>query len=351
MIFTRRSFLRRSALALPLSYTGSLLAKPRQRLGRQRLATQPLIVSTWDSGQIANGAAWPVLKRGGTALDAVEQAGIAIENEINCCVGVGANPDRDGYVTLDSCIMDEKANCGSVAFLERIKHPVSVARRVMEETPHVMLVGEGAQQFAIQQGFPLEPQELSPTAKQAYQEWLKEAKYEPVINVENQPTSKDTGPAAPTKLKDGAFNHDTMGTIALDAHNNVSGMCTTSGMGFKMRGRVGDSPIIGAGLFVDNEVGAATATGQGEEVIRTCGTFLVVELMRGGLSPAQACRKAVERIVQRDPERAKQFQVGFIAINKAGEFGAFAVQPGFNYTVSHADEQGKIIKCESYFEG
>ena len=342
MSVTRRSFLHKSALLLPLS---------RLTFGRgsQPSGHQPLVVSTWDSGQIANGAAWPVLKRGGTALDAVEQAGIAIENDISCCVGLGANPDRDGYVTLDACIMDQHANCGSVAFLERIKHPVSVARKVMEETPHVMLVGAGAQQFAVQQGFSLESPELSPTAEQAYQEWLKEAQYEPVINVENQPTPPETGPAAPNKLPDGSVNHDTMGTIALDAHHNVSGMCTTSGMGFKMRGRVGDSPIIGAGLFVDNEVGAATATGQGEEVIRTCGTFLVVELMRGGLSPAQACRQAVERIVKRDPERAKQFQVGFIALNKAGEVGAYAVQPGFNYTVSHSDEQGKIIKCESYF--
>ena len=343
MQFNRRSFLRRSALMLPLSYMNTLFARTQVR--------QPLVVSTWDSGQIANGAAWPVLTGGGTALDAVEQAGIAIENDINCCVGLGANPDRDGHVTLDACIMDEQANCGSVAFLERIKHPVSVARKVMETTPHVMLVGEGAQQFALQNGFPLESDQLSPTAKQAYQAWLKKAEYKPIINVENQPaTRQDVGPAAPQKLKDGSFNHDTMGTIALDTHGNVSGMCTTSGMGFKMRGRVGDSPIIGAGLFVDNEVGAVTATGQGEEVIRVCGAHLVTELMRSGLSPVQACEKAIKRIIERDKARAKDFQVGFIAINRAGEIGAFAVQPGFNYTVTHADEAGKIYQCKSYFD-
>ena len=309
-----------------------------------------MVVSTWDSGQIANGAAWPVLERGGTALDAVEQAGIAIENDVSCCVGLGANPDRDGHVTLDACIMDERANCGSVAFLERIKHPVSVARRVMEQTPHVMLVGAGAQQFALQNGFALESDELSPTAKAAYQDWLKEAKYQPVINVENQPApSSNNGPAAPNKLKDGSFNHDTMGTIALDAQGNVSGMCTTSGMGFKMRGRVGDSPIIGAGLYVDNEAGAAVATGQGEEVIRYCGSHLVTEYMRDGLTPQQACEKAVGRIVNRDKARAREFQVAFIAINKAGEIGAFAVQPGFNYTVSHAEAQGEIVNSASYF--
>lgn len=348
MIFTRRSFLHKSALLLPLSRFR--FGHGSQHPGDQPSERRPLVVSTWDSGQIANGAAWPVLEQGGTALDAVEQAGIAIENDINCCVGLGANPDRDGHVTLDACIMDERANCGSVAFLERIKHPVSVARKVMETTPHVMLVGEGAQQFAVQNGFPLESGDLSPTAQQAYQEWLKEAKYEPVINVENQSTSDTTGKAAaPTRLNDGSFNHDTMGTIALDTHDNVSGMCTTSGMGFKMRGRVGDSPIIGAGLFVDNEVGAVTATGQGEEVIRICGAHLVTELMRGGLSPAEACQKAIHRIVERDKGRAKEFQVGFIAINKAGDIGAFAVQPGFNYTVTHQDEQGKVYPCESYF--
>lgn len=338
----RRSFLRQSALLLPLSRLNFGHGSSSKR--------QPLVVSTWDSGQIANAGAWPVLARGGTALDAVEQAGIAIENALSCCVGLGANPDRDGHVTLDACIMDEEANCGSVAFLERIKHPVSVARRVMEQTPHVMLVGAGAQQFALQNGFALEPDKLSPTAEAAYQDWLKEAKYEPVINVENQPSTRSgNGPAAPNKLKDGSLNHDTMGTIALDQHGNVSGMCTTSGMGFKMRGRVGDSPIIGAGLYVDNEAGAAVATGQGEEVIRCCGTHLVTEYMRDGLSPQQACEKAVKRIVQRDQARAKDFQVAFIAINKAGEVGAFAVQPGFNYTVSHGEAQGKIIKSASHF--
>lgn len=339
----RRSFLRQSALLLPLSRLNFGLGPPHLNL-------QPLVVSTWDTGQIANGAAWPVLKQGGTALDAVEQAGIAIENDISCCVGLGANPDRDGHVTLDACIMDERANCGAVAFLERIKHPVSVARLVMEKSPHVMLVGTGAQQFALRNGFALEPDKLSPTAETAYQEWLKEARYQPVINVENRPASQSgQGPAAPSKLPDGSVNHDTMGTIALDQQGNVSGMCTTSGMGFKMRGRVGDSPIIGAGLYVDNEAGAAVATGQGEEVIRFCGTHLVTEYMRDGLSPQQACQKAVGRIVQRDQQRAKDFQVAFIAINKAGEVGAFAVQPGFNYTVSHNEAQGKIVESASHF--
>ncbi|CAG4991644.1 N(4)-(Beta-N-acetylglucosaminyl)-L-asparaginase [Dyadobacter sp. CECT 9275] len=338
----RRSFLRLSAVALPFLQINRLFAK--------NAVVKPLVISTWDSGQIANNAAWPVLEKGGKAIDAVEQAAIAIENDVNCCVGLGGNPDRDGHVTLDACIMDEKANCGGVAFLERIKHPVSVARKLMETTPHVFLVGEGAQQFALANGFKLESGELSPDAAQSYKSWLKKAEYKPVINVELQQNKpKGHGPFAPSRLEDGSFNHDTMGTLALDANGDLSGMCTTSGMGFKMRGRVGDSPIIGGGLFVDNEIGAATSSGQGEEVIRVCGTHLVVEFMRNGLSPEEACKKAVERIVKRSPERAKTFQVGFLAINKQGEIGAYAVQKGFNYTVTGQDGKGKVMNAKSYF--
>jgi len=339
---TRRSFLRLSALALPFTQFNKLFASTA--------VNKPIVVSTWDSGQIANGAAWPVLEKGGKAIDAVEQAAIAIENDINCCVGLGGNPDRDGYVTLDASIMDEKANCGSVAFMERIKHPISVARKLMETTPHVFLAGVGAQQFAIANGFPLESGKLSPDAATAYKEWLVKAEYKPVINIEHQQSKKGGhGPFAPNRFEDGSFNHDTMGTIALDGNGDVSGMCTTSGMGFKMRGRVGDTPIIGAGLFVDNEVGAATSSGQGEEVIRVCGTHLVVEFMRNGLSPHEACKKAVERIIKPNPERAKTFQVGFIAINKQGEVGAYSVQKGFNYTVTEKGGKGKVINAESYF--
>jgi N4-(beta-N-acetylglucosaminyl)-L-asparaginase len=339
---TRRSFLRLATMALPLAQANRLFGKTA--------INKPLVVSTWDSGRIANGAAWPVLEKGGRALDAVEQAAIAIENDINCCVGLGGNPDRDGYVTLDACIMDEKSNCGSVAFLERIKHPISLARKIMETTPHVFLAGVGAQQFAVANGFPLEPEKLSPDAEKAYKEWLKKAEYKPVINIEHQQSHpKGHGPFAPNRFDDGSFNHDTMGTIAMDANGDLSGMCTTSGMGFKMRGRVGDSPIIGAGLFVDNEVGAATSSGQGEEVIRICGTHLVVEFMRNGATPEQACKKAVERIIKKDPERAKTFQVGFIAINKAGEIGAYSVQKGFNYTVSEKGKTGKVYDAKSHF--
>lgn len=280
-----------------------------------QVRNKPVVISTWDAGLEANKAAWNVLSKGGRALDAVEQGVMVTEASQNCCVGLGANPDRDGYVTLDACIMDDKFNCGSVAFLERIKHPIAVARRVMEKTPHVMLVGIGAQKFAVSEGFPLEEEKLSPQAKSAYENWLKKSEYKPVPNVEN---------------------HDTIGMVAMDASGNLSGSCTTSGMGFKMRGRLGDSPIIGAGLFVDNEVGAATATGQGEDVIRMCGTHTVVELMRQGLSPEAACKKAVERIYKIKGSKSKDIQVGFLAINKKGEFGAFAIQKGFTYAVKNS---------------
>ncbi len=337
----RRTFLRTSGMILPFSV--------RMRFKQLTQIRKPIVVSTWDSGTIANAGAWRVLDQRGSALDAVEQAGRDIEDVVGCCVGLGAYPDRDGHVTLDACIMDHQANCGSVAFLQRIRHPVSVARKVMEETPHIMLVGEGAQRFAISQGFKLASDELSPTAQTAYKKWLEESSYQPLINVENQGSDKPGKASSPKRMKDGSFNHDTMGTIALDLHGNLSGMCTTSGLAFKMHGRVGDSPIIGAALFVDNEVGSAVCTGKGEEVIRVAGAHLVVEYMRDGLSPQMACKRCIERIVGRDQSLAQGFQVGIIALSKRGEVGAFAVQKGFSYIVTEPDHAGVRYHSESYF--
>jgi len=332
----------------------SLLSSVAALLGKKSLAAEtfyptltssPVVISTWNEGWNANKAAWEVLGNGGRALDAVEAGVRVTEASQNCCVGLGANPDRDGFVTLDACIMDEHANCGSVGFLERIKHPISVARRVMEKTPHVMLVGLGAQEFAVAEGFPLEDQKLSEDAKKNYSNWLKKSEYKPQINIEN---SKGHGPFAPSQFDDGSWNHDTIGMVAMDAAGNLSGSCTTSGMGFKMRGRLGDSPIIGAGLFVDNEVGAVTATGQGEDVIRICGSHTVVELMRQGLSPEEACRKAVERIIRVKGETARQIQVAFLALNKRGEVGAFAIQSGFTYALK-SNQAEKMIQCKSWY--
>jgi N4-(beta-N-acetylglucosaminyl)-L-asparaginase len=328
-MLNRRKFLQLSALATPLLAVKKALANGIEG------TTKPIVISTWDSGMAVNAAAWKILSAKGRALDAVEAGAIHIENEINCCVGLGGYPDRDGIVTLDSCIMDEYANCGAVAGLERIKHPVSVARKVMEKTPHVILVGAGAQQFAVENGFSLESTELSDEAKKAYANWLKISEYKPVINIENKNTN---GPFAPIFFEDGSANHDTMGLVAMDTAGNLSGAVTTSGMAFKLHGRVGDSPIIGAGLFVDNEIGAATSSGTGEEVIRICGTHLVVEFMRLGLSPEMACKKAVERIVKRDKAKAKNLQVGFLAMNKKGQYGAYAIQKGFVFSIKSNSE-------------
>lgn len=306
---------------------------------------KPIIVSTWDDGMLVNAEAWKTLNAGGHSLDAVENGARLMEEQLNCCVGLGGNPDRDGFVTLDACIMDEHSNCGGVAALQQIKHPVSVARKVMESTPHVLLVGEGAQKFALENGFQKESAELSEPAKKAYEDWLKTSEYKPEINIEN----KANGSSVPVRFPDGSFNHDTMGTIALDVRNNLSGAVTTSGMAFKMHGRVGDSPIIGAGLFVDNEVGAATSSGVGEEVIRICGTHLVVEFMRMGHSPETACKKAVERIINRDPERAKGLQVGFLAIDKHGRYGAYAIQKGFVFAVK-SEFENRIVAAKYFYD-
>lgn len=330
-IIGRRKFLQLTSFTVPLLS----LQLPGKAAGI--FATKPIMVSTWDEGKNVNAAAWDVLAAKGRSVDAIEKGAIYIENKISCCVGLGAYPDRDGKVTLDACIMDEHANCGAVAGLEQIKHPLSVARKVMENTPHVLLAGNGAQQFALENGFPKEPVVLSEDAKKAYEEWLKKNQYKPVINIENQTagyrSKKQNGPFAPFFFEDGRPNHDTMGMIAMDASGNLSGGVTTSGMAFKIHGRVGDSAVIGAGLYVDNEIGAATSSGVGEEVIRICGTHLVVEYMRNGYSPELACKKAVERIVKLNPAKAKELQVGFVAINKNGQHGGYSIQKGFAYAV------------------
>lgn len=318
---TRRDFIKLSALgaaALPVS---NLLAKPIQPINK------PIVISTWNFGLQANAEAWKILSSGGRALDAVEAGARVPESDSSeMSVGLGGLPDRDGNVTLDACIMDEHGNCGSVAFLQHIAHPISVARLVMEKTPHVMLVGEGALQFALANGF---KKQKSPTkkAEQLWKEWLKKAEYKPVANIEN---------------------HDTIGMISLDTSGNVSGACTTSGMAYKMHGRVGDSPIIGAGLYVDNEVGAATSTGVGEEVIRIVGCHLVVELMRQGHSPQEACQLAVERIIKKNPAKAKEVQVGFLALNKNGEYGAYCLQKGFTFAV-HDASGNKLFDSKSNY--
>lgn len=317
----------------------------------------PLVVSTWNFGLQANEAAWKVLTNNGTALDAVEAGARVPEADPRIhTIGLGGFPDRDGHVTLDACIMDERGRAGAVGCLEHIVHAISVARKVMEDTPHVMLVGDGALAFALAQGFQKEDL-LTPEAERAWKKWLKDPKNSPEINIENKkaPAASPTAllapgdAAVPLRLPGNRYNHDTIGILAIDAQGNLSGACTTSGMAFKMPGRVGDSPIVGAGLYVDNEVGAATATGVGEACMRICGTHTVVELMRQGHGPEAACRMALERVVKHDYAYAKSIQLGFLAINKRGETGAYCLQKGFNYAVYNEKTPNRLIDGKAYF--
>jgi len=338
----RRQFLKSSLLGVTaslLAWGGKLSAGPASR---PPVTPAVRVISTWDFGVAANQAAWAILGKGGHALDAVEAGARVPEADLkNHSVGRAGYPDRDGHVTLDASIMDADYNCGAVAAIEHIAHPISVARRVMERTPHVLLVGDGALQFALEQGFKKENL-LTPESEQAWHEWLKTAHYQPSINSE----VRDYGT---TGRPGGAGNHDTIGMLALDAQGRLAGACTTSGMAWKLHGRVGDSPIIGAGLYVDGEIGAATSTGVGEEVIRNAGSFLVVELMRQGRSPQDACKEAVLRIIKRRPEASKTLQVGFLAMNRAGEVGAYAIQRGFSYAVCDAKKQDGLIPSQSVY--
>jgi len=272
----------------------------------------PIVLSTWVHGIAANERAWSILKGKGSVLDAVEQGVAVVESDFtNRSVGLGGLPDRDGIVTLDACIQDHDGRAGAVAFIQLFEHPISIARAIMERTPHVMLVGAGAEKWALENGFVQRVVDI-PEVRARYEEWLKTSDYKPVVNSEN---------------------HDTIGMIAMDANGRLAGSCTTSGMAYKIHGRVGDSPIIGAGLFVDGDIGAACATGVGELMIRTAGCHTVVELMRQGFSPMDACREAVLRIIAKHPNE-KDMQVGFLALNKAGNHGAWSAYEGFNYALS-----------------
>nr|WP_319999891.1 N(4)-(beta-N-acetylglucosaminyl)-L-asparaginase [uncultured Draconibacterium sp.] len=329
-MISRRSFLAKSSLLLA---GAGVATKAFSNSFFQSANKYPVVISTWNHGMPANEAAWEVLSKGGHSLDAVE-AGVRVpEGDPNVItVGKGGIPDASGKVTLDACIMDEKGRAGSVTYLQHIVHPVSVARLVMEKTPHVMLSGKGALKFALDNGFEKEKL-LTKARKKEWKQWKKENKeFSNKINIEN--VTED--------------NHDTIGMLALDKDGRISGACTTSGMGYKMPGRVGDSPIIGAGLFVDGEVGGATATGSGELVMKTLGSFLVVELMRGGMSPDRACEEAVRRIAKKIPDY-QSHQIGYIALNTKGEYGSFCIQPGFNYALK-TSEKTELIEAEAWLK-
>ncbi|HUL43592.1 MAG TPA: N(4)-(beta-N-acetylglucosaminyl)-L-asparaginase [Bacteroidota bacterium] len=307
----RRSFLKVGSLAGASAFAIPKLARSSTGF---HPPSSPVVLSTWDFKLPVNQTALETLKNGGRALDAVENAIRIVEEDPKITsVGRGGYPDRDGHLTLDACIMDEQGNAGSVVFLEHIMHPVSVARRVMEKTPHVVLAGDGALEFALSEGFKKEDL-LTDEARKAYQNWLHDSKYTPPLNEKN---------------------HDTVGLIVLDGKGNIAGGCSTSGAAWKMHGRVGDSPLIGAGLYVDSDVGGAASTGLGETVIKIDGTFLVVELMRNGASPQEACRTAVERLIRKSPQYKDidNFLAGFVAVNREGEVGAFSYKKGLQYSL------------------
>ena len=317
----RRSFIKRSGVAslgIGLNINKTFSNSVKQ-------INKPVVVATWDVKN-ATKKAWEILSTNGNSLDAVEQ-GCKIEeaNEDGQSVGIGGLPDREGNVTLDACIMDYTGNCGSVVYLKDIKHAISVARLVMEKTPHVMLAGDGAKKYALSMGFN-EENLLTEKSKKDWIKWKKEEEYKPIISIKN---------------------HDTIGMLAMDEKQNISGACTTSGLAYKMQGRVGDSPIIGSGLFIDNEIGGAVATGLGEEVIKTVGSFLVVELMRQGYSPEEACKIAIERIVKKPRSNYKNFQVGYVAMNKMGQSGSYSIQKGFSMT--RFDNNGNINLDSQYY--
>lgn len=326
----RRTFIKSTSL---VGASVALFSQPKKGIAESLMKdsmvddlNHPIVLSTWDFKLPVNETAYKILHDGGSVLDAVEKSIRIVEEDPKITsVGRGGYPDRDGHLTLDACIMDEKGNAGSVVFLEHIMHPISVARKVMEKTPHVMLAGEGALQFAVEQGFTKEDL-LTSEAKKAYQDWLKASSYNPPLNEKN---------------------HDTLGLIVMDVKRNLAGGCSTSGAAWKMRGRVGDSPLIGAGLYVDNEVGAATSTGLGETVIKIAGSFLIVELMRSGKSPQEACQIAVERLIHKQPQykNIDNFLAGFIAINKEGEVGGFSYKKGLQYSL-HKNGMNKVVDAD-----
>ncbi len=331
MTIKRRTFIQRSALTLAGS---SLLGcqevateKKEAAAPANTEATGPIAIATWPNEKAVQAAA-QVLQSEGTALDAVEAgARVPEADPDDISVGYGGLPDGNGNVTLDACIMDHAGNAGSVTYLQGIKHPISVARKVMEETPHVMLSGQGALEFALEHGF-TEENLLTDKSEKLWKEWLKDKKPFGETNYEN---------------------HDTIGILALDSSGNISGACTTSGMAFKLHGRVGDSPIIGAGMFVDNEIGGACATGVGEYVMKTLGSFLIVELMRQGRTPQEACEEAISRIVKKHPKLYREYQVAYLAIDKAGNVGAYGTEKGFEYTISQ-NETTEVIPADYFLK-
>lgn len=289
-------------------------------------SSRSVFVSTWNNDN-ANNEAAKSAQSGKNVIDSIVDGISYVESDINdMSVGKGGRPDRDGDVTLDSCIMDHNGEAGGVCFMQHIEHPIQVAKDVMYNTPHVLLAGEGATRFALSKGHE-KVNLLTEKSIKEYNEWSKEKKYEPIPNIEQ---------------------HDTIGMLGLH-EGQLGGGCSTSGLAYKLKGRVGDSPIIGAGLFVDGEVGGCTATGMGEIMMKNLSSFLVVEFMRGGDSPQIACEKAIKRITAKLKGDKERQQVGLLAIDVNGNTGGYSVLPGFTYART-IDGKTELVECASFFE-
>jgi N4-(beta-N-acetylglucosaminyl)-L-asparaginase len=325
---TRRAFLAQSVLFTSSSALLAAEVQTRQKITipaehRHQSAERPLMVSTWPFGKPSNERAREVLRSGGSALDAVEKGiNLAEEDRSNSSVGAGGIPNAAGVVQLDACIMDGSTHkAGSVGAREGVVNAISVVRRVMETTRHVMLVGAGAREFALKEGFKAE-ELLTDASRKAWSDWKAKQSVKP--------------------------GHDTIALLCLAPNGTIAGGCSTSGLGYKLPGRVGDSPILGSGLYVDHEVGGAGATGIGENVMRFCGSFMIVELMRQGAHPTEACAQAIQRIMRKHPA-GTDLRINFIALNKNGEYGAAGTGQGFDFAVA-GDSFSKVLRSPGITE-
>ncbi|MBB76700.1 MAG: glycosylasparaginase [Planctomycetaceae bacterium] len=302
----------------------SVIAKGAEDLKPKKLVpgatTSPMVISTWDFGVRANKKAIEVLATGGTALDAVQQGVMVVESDPTVTsVGYGGLPNAAGVVELDASIMDgSDLECGAVAGLSGFENPISVARKVMEETPHVLIVGSGARQFALSKGFQ-ERDLLTEQSRKAWQAWRANQKEKRQID-----------------------DHDTIGMVAVDQRGQMAAACTTSGLAWKIPGRVGDSPLVGHGLYCDSDVGGAAATGIGEEIVKVCGSYQVVEYMRQGVHPQDAVKRVLQRVLDRQPDKPDRW-VGFVALRRDGEVGYASTNTGFQVAVADLASSRLIV--------
>ena len=325
--------------------------------------THPIILATWSFGRTANAAGWPVLAAGGSSLDAVEKACRSVESDPAVdSVGLGGLPDAQGDVSLDGCIMRSPRECGAVSAVREFNHPVSIARKVMERTPHIMLSGAGAEGFAESMGF-ARTTLLTDEAREQWLRWTRDDRrlredprfrgWLPPSNIEElrgyEPTPETVNPRSGGDQPPQVSRHevhdrpsDTVGVLSIDARGELAGACSTSGMAFKIPGRVGDSPIIGHGLYVEPGVGAAVGTGNGELIMSVCGAFLAVEELRRGASPHAAALAVIERIC-RVHDIVDDHQAVMLVLRSDGHWAAAALRPGYRTAVCTAESGESLM--------